>query len=62
MRPKRYPYLGKKNESSNLSGDSNPILDFNLFISKVVKQSNPKKIEHIEAVKGLMIAYSSLFK
>lgn len=61
MRPRRYPYSGKKKELVKPVQIENPLTLFNQFIMSVLYNAKPNNSDHIQLVIELMQTYSQLY-
>lgn len=61
MKPRRYPYSGKKKELVKPVQIENPLTLFNQFIMSVLYNAKPNNPDHIQLVIELMQTYSQLY-
>lgn len=61
MKPRRYPYSGKKKELVKPVQIENPLTLFNQFIMSVLYNAKPNNQDHIKLVIELMQTYSQIY-
>ena len=61
MKPKRYPYSGKKKELAKPVQFKNPLKLFDQFTTSVLCTAKPNNPEHVRLVIELMQIYSQLY-